>query len=109
MKTGCRFWHPLTPFLTPLAPRGPRDREPLCLASAVECHEICCPLPPHLPFSFTTFTGPKYREPKNGLLRLTRWVCQTRLPVQHHYMDFFNYKYGHASHFLLPSSQLTKF
>ena len=28
---GRRFRHPLTPFLTPLAPRGPRDREPLLL------------------------------------------------------------------------------
>ena len=30
---GRRFRHPLTPFLTALAPRGARDREPQCLGS----------------------------------------------------------------------------
>jgi hypothetical protein len=49
---GCGFWHPLTPFLTPLARRRPRDREPLFLGSC------CYPLFHHI------LRGPKYRKPK---------------------------------------------
>src|SRR5277367_6095529 len=46
---GYRFEPPLTLFLTPLAPRRPRDGEPLFLGW-------------YSPF--TTFAGPKYRKPK---------------------------------------------
>ena len=66
------FRHPLTPFLTPLPARGPHDREPLLLGKCSRIPRNLLPSPPsHLPFSFITFTSLKYRERKNGFLRLT--------------------------------------
>jgi hypothetical protein len=59
----CHFRHSLTPVSTPLAPRGPRDREPLCLRSCSRMPQNLLPfLPPTL--SSTTFAGPKHCEPK---------------------------------------------
>jgi hypothetical protein len=46
---GCRFRPPLTPFLTPLAPRGPRDREPLLLGKCSRMPRNLLPSP--FPFS----------------------------------------------------------
>ena len=54
---------------------------------------------------FHHFCRPKISRAQNGLPRLTRWVCQTQVPVQHRYMDLLSYKYGRSSLFLLPSSQ----
>ena len=42
---GCRFRPPLTLFLTPLAPRRPRDREPLFLGLCSQMPRILLPSP----------------------------------------------------------------
>ena len=90
----------LIPFPSPPLPtlscrpnpeEGELDADFTCLrqCSRVPRNLIAFPSPPH------SLTGPKYREPKMDSLQLTRWVCQTRLPLQYH-------KYGRPSHFLLP-------
>jgi hypothetical protein len=56
---GCRFRHPLTPFLTPLAPRGPRDREPLLLGKCSRMPRNLLPSPPPLILPFHQFCWPK--------------------------------------------------
>jgi hypothetical protein len=92
------------PKTAPLAPRGPRDREPLFLGLCSQMPQILLPSPPPT-LSFTTFAGPKYRKPK--------WVPTTYAPglsktaaCAAYCTDCFNYKYGPPSYFLLASSLL---
>jgi hypothetical protein len=67
----CRFGPPLTLFLTLLAPRRPRDLEPLFLSSCSQ-NEVSCPSnnPPSLS---PLFAGPKYRKPKMVSHDLRAW------------------------------------
>jgi hypothetical protein len=57
----CRFRHPLTPFLTPLAPRRPRDREPLLLGKCSRMPRNLLPSPslPHPTLFFHQLCRPK--------------------------------------------------
>jgi hypothetical protein len=85
---GCRFEPPLMLFLTPLAQRRPRDREPLCLCSCGQMPRNLLPLfpppPPNNPsFLSPLFAGPKMSQAQNGFPRLMRLVFRRRLPVQH--------------------------
>ena len=87
---GCRFKPPSTLFLTPLAPRRPRDREPLFLG-------LCShPL-------FHHFCGPKISQAKNGFPRLTRPGLSKTAACATYCMDRFNYIW---TAFLLPARLL---
>jgi hypothetical protein len=71
------------PFLAPFdavfdASCTPPHCEPNATKSA--------PLFPPTYSPFHHFRGPKISRVQSGLSRPTHWVCQTRLPVQHHYM-----------------------
>jgi hypothetical protein len=55
--------------------------------------------------SSTTFAHPIISRAQNGLLPPTCWVSRKRLSLQYHSMGIFNYKYGRASRFVLPSLQ----
>jgi hypothetical protein len=84
---GCRFEPPLTLFLTPLAPRKPRDREPpflwLVQSNATKSAALAPPPPNNPPSLSPLFAGPKISQAQNGFPRLTRLVFRRRLPVQH--------------------------
>jgi hypothetical protein len=60
--------------------------------------------PPHTYPLFHHFCRPRISGAQNGLPRLTRWVCQPQLPLQHRYMALLAYKYGRppTSCFPLP-------
>jgi hypothetical protein len=63
----CQKRRQRAPKTAPLAPRGPRDREPLFLGLWSQMPQIL------LALSFTTFAGPKYRKPKMGPHDLRAW------------------------------------
>src|SRR5271155_3034389 len=54
----CQKRRQRAPKTAPLAPRGPRDREPLFLGLCSQMPQILLPSPPPT-LSFTTFAGPK--------------------------------------------------
>src|SRR5271155_4443233 len=105
---GCRFGPPLTLFLTPLAPRRPRDREPLFLGLVQSNATKSATLPPNNPPSLSPlFAGPNIVSPKwlpttyaPGLLKTAACVAYC--------MDCFNYKYGPPSYFLLAKKVHTE-
>src|SRR5271155_3997402 len=55
----CQKRRQRAPKTAPLAPRGPRDREPLFLGLCSQMPQILLPSPPPT-LSFTTFAGPKW-------------------------------------------------
>jgi hypothetical protein len=65
----CQKRRQRVPKTAPLAPRGPRDREPLFLGLCSQMPRILLPSPPTYPL----FAGPKYRKPKMGPHDLRAW------------------------------------
>ena len=100
---GCRF----EPFdaVFDLAPRRPRDREPLFLGLCSRMlRTICCPLSHHPLFHH--FCRPKISQAQNGFPRITRPVFRRRLPVQHITWTASTTNMDGLPYFLLASSLL---
>jgi hypothetical protein len=105
---GCRFWHPLTPFLTPLAPRGPRDRESLLLGNCSRMPQNLLPsLSPLL--QAQNIASPKMasydlraRFAKHGCLcSIITWTSLTTnmdtLPTSCFSLPYYSASIGHTS------------